>query len=229
MKKILLIALSALLLAGVGYSVYHYTKRPYIFVPYESSTLADKKSALDQKTLQEVEKRIQEIQKIIATFDEKTPLKDKNSTYFILSSEQQSIGRLLDAKKTLETTLKMSVKPNMLQAYALLLYSMGAKEPAMKYIDDALDLSPEVPDYWRSKIEMVKEMQPNNTTYLHLLYQEALSATHENINIITVYAQFLSDIGKREEAIQYWEKAIKKVPEEKDIYQQQIDVLKKQL
>lgn len=126
MKKtyVLISTLILIALIGIGYFIYKMETRPYVFVPYESTTLSDKKSLLDQKETANTEKKIQEIEAVIADFDEEISAKDKNSTYFVLSSHQQSIGHLLDAKKTLEKALIAEVHPNMLQAYAMLLFNM---------------------------------------------------------------------------------------------------------
>jgi tetratricopeptide (TPR) repeat protein len=58
------------------------------------------------------------------------------------------------------------------------------------------------------------------------LYTQALKSTGDNIDIVTVYAQFLWKIWKKEEAIKYWNKAIESYPEGKELYQAQIEQLR---
>ncbi len=198
-----------------------------MFVPYESSSLTNKKSYLNEKDTEEVQKKIQEVQKIINDFDDKSTVKDKNNAYFVLASHQQSIGLYLDAKKTLETSLQANLNTNILQSYAILLYNMGAKEAAIQYIDHVLEIAPNIANYWRSKIELASDVHAGDNEYLNDLYNQALKSTGEHIDIATVYAQFLGKLGQNDKAIQYWEKAIAIFPEEKALYQKEIDALKK--
>jgi tetratricopeptide (TPR) repeat protein len=166
-------------------------RQPYVFVPYESSSLADKKSYLNEKDTEEIKKKIGEVQKIIDEFDSQTDIKDKNNAYFVLASHQQSIGLYLDAKKTLETSLKENINTNIIQSYAILLHNMGAKKAALQYIDNALKIAPQIPSYWRSKIDLANDVYGADQNYMDDLYTQALKSTGDNIDIVTVYAQFL--------------------------------------
>lgn len=182
---------------------------------------------MNEKDTEEVKKKIQEVQKIINDFDEKSTVKDKNNAYFVLASHQQSIGLYLDAKKTLETSLQANLNTNILQSYAILLYNMGDKEAAIQYIDHVLEIAPNIANYWRTKIELASDVHAGDNEYLDDLYHQALKSTGENIDIVTIYAQFLEKSGRKEEAIEYWKKAIKLYPSDTQIYQQQIDNLNK--
>lgn len=226
MKKFIILFLAIALIWG-GYYIYWSSTRPYVFAPYESSSLADKKSYLNEKDTEEIKKKIWEVQKIIDNFDDQSTVKDKNNAYFVLASHQQSIGLYLDAKKTLETSLQGNMNTNILQAYAILLYNMGAGEAAIQYIDHVLKIAPNIPNYWRSKIELASGVYSGDNEYLDDLYNQALKSTGENIDIVTIYAQFLEKSGRKEEAIEYWQKAIKLYPSDTQIYQQQIDNLNK--
>ncbi len=227
MKKFIIFSLAIALISGGGYYIYWSTTKPYVFAPYESSSLTDKKSYLNEKDTEEIKKKIWEVQKIIDNFDDQSTVKDKNNAYFVLASHQQSIGLYLDAKKTLEASLEANMNTNILQAYAILLYNMGAKKAAIQYLDHLLKIAPQIPNYWRSKIELAHDVHSGDNNYMDDLYNQALKSTGNNIDILTVYAQFLWDTGRREEAKKYWEMAIEAHPPEAQLYQQQIDNLNK--
>ena len=182
---------------------------------------------MNEKDTEEIKKKIQEVQKIITNFNEQSTIKDKNNAYFVLASHQQSIGLYLDAKKTLESSLKENMNTNILQSYAILLYNMGAKEAGIEYMDHVLHIASNIPNYWRSKIELASDLHAGDNKYLDDLYNDALKSTGEHIDIVTLYAQFLGKSGQKEKAIKYWGKAIALYPEEKALYQQEIDALKK--
>ncbi len=137
------------------------------------------------------------------------------------------LGEYIEAKKTLETALSLQVNPKLLQSYAQLLFTMGAKEAAVGYIDDALKFAPETMELWRTKIEMLSEIHKKDLAAVDGTYREALDATGNNIDIVTMYAASLARQGRKEEAIQYWTKAQEIFPKQASAYQGEIDVLKK--
>lgn len=136
------------------------------------------------------------------------------------------LGKYTGAKKTLETALSLQVNPKLLQSYAQLLFTMGAKEPAVSYIDDALKFAPETIELWRTKIDMLSEIHKKDLAAVDATYQKALAATNNSIDIITLYAASLARQGRKEEAIQYWTKAQQIFPKQAGAYQGEIDALR---
>lgn len=136
------------------------------------------------------------------------------------------LGKYADAKKSLEAALALKVTPGFLQSYAQLLFTMGAREGALPYIDDAIMLAPETPELWRLKIDMLSEIHKNDLKAVDSAYLDAIEATDNHIDVITMYAASLSRQGRKEEAINYWKLAQTVLPSRTNIYQQEIDSLK---
>jgi len=90
--------------------------------------------------------------------------------------------------------------------------------------------------YWKWMIEIARRVlgrQGMTTTApvyratLEPLYQDALIKTHEDIEIVMPYAIFLEDVGDKQKAIEYWQKAIVIAPTAKSSFQANIDRLSK--
>lgn len=136
------------------------------------------------------------------------------------------LGKYADAKKSLETAIALKATPGLLQSYAQLLFTMGAREGAIPYIDDAIMFAPETPELWRLKIDMLSELHKDDLTKVDSTYLDAIKATDDHIDIITMYAASLARQGRKEDAIKYWKLAQTVLPSRTNIYQQEIDSLK---
>lgn len=69
-----------------------------------------------------------QFQKSLGAFTEAEDFNKKLNTLTLISEYQQILGKYSDAKRTLETALTLEVNPKLLQSYAQLLFTMGARE-----------------------------------------------------------------------------------------------------
>lgn len=173
-----------------------------------------------------MESELAEFQSSLAAFTKPEDLDKKLNTLSLISEYQQMLGEYIEAKKTLETALSLQVNPKLLQSYAQLLFTMGAKEPAVSYIDDALKFAPETIELWRTKIDMLSEIHKKDLAFVDSTYQKAIDSTENSIDLVTMYATYLGRQGRKEEAIQYWTKAQQIFPKQAGAYQGEIDALK---
>ena len=135
---------------------------------------------------------------------------------------QDSLGQYSDAKKTLESVLNLQMSPNTLRTYTLLLAKMGDPKEAIFYIDRAISLAPTLPDLWNTKIDLLRIIYKNNLKNLDSTYREALGQTNNNIDIVSGYAHYLEQMGRKSESITYFKKATEMNPEGKYEYQDAI-------
>ncbi len=78
----------------------------------------------------------------------------------------------------------------------------------MEAIDQAITLTPTLPDLWNTKIDFLRVLYKNNLKYLEPTYRDALKKTQDNIDIVGGYAHYLEQMGKKTESIKYYKKAI---------------------
>lgn len=147
---------------------------------------------------------------------------------YVQSVEQQLGKNFTGAKLSLEKALKL--EPNniyIMQSYAELLNIIGDKTGALIWINKAISLKPNEINFWYSKFSIVNNKSGNSFGIKEAVYLDAIKLTKNNTNMITAYASFLGNEGKKEESIKQWQKAIELVPEKKVIYQAEIDRLNK--
>jgi tetratricopeptide (TPR) repeat protein len=223
MKKIISSLIFVLLIGAAGYLAYkQFLMTPKVFVPYESSKLQNRPANLDETNRTFIEKRMAGIQKTITEFKPETPNNDKIDYYFALSADQQLLWQGLEAKKSLESALALKYDAHIIHAYASLLYELGDSEGAMKYVDMSIDSAPDVTNFWQTKIKLAQELYKETPKELNQVYLDGIKATKEDIDLLTLYASYLTQIGQKQEAIRYWEKAIEKNPSARDVYQSEI-------
>lgn len=93
-------------------------------------------------------------------------------------------------------------------------------------IQKAVDLAPEKPDLWRKYIAFKQQELNADNKEIDILYQEALSKTNTNLDIVVLYARFLGQIGNSSKAINFWQMAANLNPSGNELYQQEINKLK---
>lgn len=99
---------------------------------------------------------------------------------------------------------------------------MGAGEDTFIYLDEAIKQAPDVPNFWQTKIQISRELYKGNLKKIEDVYLDGLRKTKEDIDLLTLYASYLAEIGKKEESIRYWQKAIEKNPGAQSIYESEI-------
>ncbi len=104
---------------------------------------------------------------------------------------------------------------------------MGDNKKAIEVIDKAIALKPMFTDYWNTKMQYLDEKTDMSFTELKAIYTQGLSKvdSKSKVNLITVFARIAENKGEKVEAIKLWQKAIELVPENKIIYQAEIDRL----
>jgi tetratricopeptide (TPR) repeat protein len=225
MKKLLswLIFLALIIAGGyLGYQQYTTTQSPLVFTPYQNEKLQDRSVTLDPATQKMVTERLANIEKTIAAFDEKTDKNDKINNYFAQSADLQMFGRYKEAKIALEKALALKNNAHIIHAYGVLLYQMGAGLDALSYIDLAIAQAPDVPNFWQTKIQLSRELYKGNLRVIEWVYTDGIRKTNEDIDLLTLYASYLAEMGRKQESIQYWQKAIEKNPSARDMYEMEI-------
>lgn len=100
--------------------------------------------------------------------------------------------------------------------------AMNDYETARENIKKAISLDSSNPDLWRKYIQLEKEKFKAPDSQLDQLFSEALASTGSDVNIITIYAQFLEEKGDLKGAIEQWKKAIAANAGNKELYQAEI-------
>lgn len=221
------IILTFILICVAGYTAWRqFTPSGYVFIPYESTFLRNGNMPSNEQQKESIASQLIQFQNSLKDLTDPKDFNKKIHTFTLISEYQQMLGRYGDAKKTLETALGLQVSSQLLQSYAQLLFTMGAREGAIPYIDTAIMFAPEAPELWRLKIDMLSEINKNNPELLDAAYRKAIKSTDNSTDIITMYAVYLARQGRKEEAIQYWTKAQEISPKQRAAYQQEIDSLK---
>ena len=155
------------------------------------------------------------------------PSQDAVNQLFNEAAKKQVQSDWLGAQQSIEQALKLDPKnPYLMQTYASLLANRGDVTGAMIWIDKALAIKFDEPNFWYLKIELATVLSKSNFNNISDVYLRALEATNNNIDMITSYARFLGQADKGQESITYWQKAIELYPANKATYQAEIDRLK---
>lgn len=193
MKTSTKLLILVVILGLVGFYAWRtYTPSGYAFRPYESATLREGSALRDEAQRQKIETELAQFQASLGALSAPADLQRKLNTLTLISEYQQMIGKYADAKKTLETALSLEENAKLLQSYAQLLFTMGAREGALPYITAAIRFAPETPELWRLKLDMLAEIHKTDLTQLDDDYQDALEATDNHIDLVSMYATALS-------------------------------------
>lgn len=146
---------------------------------------------------------------------------------FIKAVEQQAKGDYVGAKASLDQALKIQPNdPYITSSYASLYFAMKDYSNAMIWIDKAISLKNDL-NFWYQKIDITKAKTSNNVKEVEAVYLKAISETNTNINMVTAYASWLGQIGRKQDAINQWKRAIEIYPQGKIQFQAEIDMLNK--
>lgn len=81
---------------------------------------------------------------------------------------------------------------------------------------------------WRFYLELKGKLLKVSSVEMDKLYNSALEATRYNVNIVTIYAQFLEREGKIQSAINHWKIALQQQPNNKlfqtEIYRLELEL-----
>lgn len=100
---------------------------------------------------------------------------------------------------------------------------------ALNAINKGIQISPLFGDYWNWKILVMDQGLNKTFSELKKVYDEGYPKvrTNEKVNLVTKFAVVAENKGEKAEAIKLWQKAIELVPENKTVYQAEIDRLNK--
>lgn len=95
-------------------------------------------------------------------------------------------------------------------------------------LEKAIKLNPSYTDYRVSKLLFLDEKTSSSFIELKTVYNEALSKvdTRTKINLVTAFSRIAERNNEKSEAIKLWEYAIEIYPQNKDVYQKEIEKLR---
>ena len=101
-------------------------------------------------------------------------------------------------------------------------------EEAEKSFKKAIEIAPGEGNLYLGLIEFYQYDLKKSEEEILAVYQEALKRVVENIDVIISYASYLYQIGKKEDALKYYQTAFEKYPEATQI-KEEIEKIKKEL
>jgi tetratricopeptide (TPR) repeat protein len=168
------------------------------------------------------------------TVTEKKPeYKAYAESVYIENSQKQVVAQDYSAaKRVIEEGLGYYPKSqDLMMSYVNVLSTLGEKDKALEYANKLIKTNSSNYAYWKLKAQLYKG---NNSTYtqeqkdyLTKLYNDALVATNNNIEIISTYAVFAEDYLTKQKAIELWTLAKSVNPIGANSYQVIIDRLSK--
>lgn len=160
-----------------------------------------------------------------------TKIEDVNKDKFNLAIKKAREASLVkDYAKTIEYYNEALKYKNSDIAYAGL-YSVylteGNLDQAKNSLDSAIKLNPTYTEYYQWKLDFLNEKMGSSFTSLKEFYSNSLSVVdpRTKINLITYFARIAENKGEKVEALNLWKKALEVYPENKEIYQAEIDRL----
>lgn len=103
--------------------------------------------------------------------------------------------------------------------------ALGDYENARKSIKNSVSFNSGIPNNWVEYASFENNYMKSSFDVVSKIYQDALKATKENIDVLTSYSAYLTENKKYAEAITYLEKAKLAKPANASIYQSEIDRL----
>lgn len=205
--------------------------------PKESNIVNDKSVFRDQITVnldveqkKEIERQISDIQeKLDAAKKQNVPQVEIEALNVSLAFNRYVLG---DLKGALEAyTAAMNINSNNPEVWAGLYFvyrDMGDFINAEDSVKKAVKFNPEDWNMWRNYIDLEQYQFKASEGELDKIYKQALSGTKNNLNIITLYAQFLEANNDLLSALNYWKIALQQEPDNLT-YESEVSRLKKLL
>lgn len=102
-------------------------------------------------------------------------------------------------------------------------------QKALTAVDQAIKISPIFGDYWNWKILVMDQGLNKSYAELKSVYDQGYPKvrTQEKVNLVTKFAMVAENHGQKADAVRLWQKAMELSPENKSIYQAEIDRLNK--
>lgn len=219
MKKIYIIGIIAVFLMGGGFII-------SLNIPPQQDIVLKKEVFLNSEERAFVENRLKIGLEAEAETAEVGSFIEKSNLYFAIASDYAILGEYGLAKTYYEKALAEDPQnANIMSSYSSHLAAMGDKKGALTVIDDAIDLLPSNSNLWRWKIALEMERGTSGRR-LEKIYKTALEAVETKIDIISIYAGFLEEQKRYEEAIAQWEEAMTIYPANEALYIEEINRIK---
>jgi tetratricopeptide (TPR) repeat protein len=213
-KIILYIALAVLVAAAIAYGIWRQTQDNTRYSLKQINGLPEEQRQDARKS--EAENLEQEIKDLPAD----ARGEQRYALYIKLAEIRQQLGEY-DAAIAAVDKISPENQNNtrVWELYSSLYRAKGDIGKARASIRRALDIDGENVNDWVSFIELSKDVGDKPLTDL---YNEALSKTHNNVNVVIAYAKALEDIGNLDGAVAQWQKALQLNPADKAVYDAQI-------
>src|SRR3989338_1336909 len=221
-KQIILGIIICLILAGgiAGYSIWqNQTEQPSF-----TEEVDRKLTAEDRKIYED---RLREAEKFIA---EAKDNQEKSDALIYKAVQLSGLGQLAFARDVFLEAAKVNpenfnIYVHLYQAY----FEMEDYKQAETSIQKSLELQPNNPDAWIRYILLEVEKLNKPESEIRGLEAQAEVAVKVKTDIYTSFAGYLEKIGDIEGAIKQWEKAIEGFPDNKDIYEAEVNRLESML
>lgn len=148
------------------------------------------------------------------------------NNYIYLGQQYFGLGELQKSKEMFEQSITYnSTEPQSYVGLAMVYEDAGDTNSQAEALKKAVELAPQNSDIWVRYLN-VKKQNGSTNPEMHELYKTALEQTKRKADIIISYANFQAGIGNTKEAIALWQEVILQFPENKAIYQAEINKLK---
>jgi tetratricopeptide (TPR) repeat protein len=175
------------------------------------------------------DKKIAEDQaKLAVSKAQNVPPNEVQLIYLDLGLYEYLEGNLLEAKDAFEKAKDLHPGAAVWVGLYPVLRDMGDLDGEEEALQQAVRLNPADWNMWRAYIEFEQYQRHASNDDLDKIYKQALDGTHMDLNIITVYAQFLEKGGDLQSALNFWKIAVQQMPNNK-IYQAEVARLQKVL
>ena len=181
---------------------------------------------LDIEQKKEIEKQISNTQeKLDAAKKQNVPQAEIEALNLSLAFNKYVLG---DLKGALEAyTIAVNINPTNLEVWTGLYFvyrDRGDFDSAEDSVKKAVKFNPEDWNMWRNYIELEQYQFKVSKDELDKIYKQALEGTKNNLNIVTLYAQFLEANDDLLSALNYWKIALQQEPDN-SIYKSEISRL----
>lgn len=155
---------------------------------------------------------------------------DLAQNYFELGNIERSLGNLKEAVDAYNSSIVKQdgalARNNIADTYA----EAGDYVNAEKNYRKAIEINPSNTIYYRKLADFIYEKFPDRRVEIKNIYLEGLKNVDEThkIDVITVYARYLDNMGDYNESLRQWQQALILMPDNQSI-KEEVDALNKKV
>jgi len=193
-----------------------------------STVLADRSNNLTPEQKQIFLDKIAKGEEYLKSINPKQLTADRqySNLYLFMAQQYFGLGKLQQAKEFFEKSLlKDPASQGAVEGLSLTFLAAGDMESAGRLLEGFLKNYPDSVNVWLQYFT-VSDSMGKSAQDLYDVYEEALSSTNRDIDIITSDASFQEKTGNIDKALELWEEAAEKYPTNAAIYQNEISRLK---